>query len=153
MQNYGQNSKLSLIFLFFFSGAKLYLEENDHFYYGVPVPNGKTMVEGTVADTCDAAGMRAVCEGPAGCKYNSIRCQVVPPESALGCGSAMSGLAKKICDGKKREDCQKMNGLFSYVTNWSGNGECGVVDGKSCVLGKDYVSGDSTYAYCVKYEK
>merc|ERR1711892_456206 len=44
-------------------GSKLYLEENGRRFYGVPIADGTTFVEGAVADTCEAAGMRAVCSG------------------------------------------------------------------------------------------
>ena len=73
--------------------AKLYLQENGYSYYGVPVATGKTLVEGTVADTCEAAGMRAVCTGSADCKYYSKRCEVIKFETS-NCGNPMFGLAK-----------------------------------------------------------
>ena len=38
-------------------------------YYKVRVSNGITLVEGSVAETCKAVGMQAVCSGVSGCKY------------------------------------------------------------------------------------
>merc|ERR1711892_524808 len=42
-----------------YPGSKLFLEENRRKFYGVPIADRTTMVEGAVADTCEAAGMRA----------------------------------------------------------------------------------------------
>ena len=52
-------------------------------YYKVPVKKGEYMVEGKVAETCQAAGMEAVCSGPIlnnpiyKCRYtDTSMCQV-----------------------------------------------------------------------------
>ena len=39
-------------------------------YYRVPVASDTRMVEGTVIETCEAAGLRAMCNG-AGCNYDT----------------------------------------------------------------------------------
>ena len=76
---------------------------------------GRTLTEGTVADTCEAAGMKAVCTGPSGCRHNSARCEVVDFEAVV-CGSAMYGLSKKLCGfGEYPRNCAKLDGLFSHT--------------------------------------
>merc|ERR1711892_763091 len=122
-------------------GSKLYLEENGRKFYGVPIADGTTLVEGAVADTCDAAGMRAVCVGDSSCERSSARCQVVDFEVAVHrCGNAMWGLSKKLCSGKYPRDCPQMDGLFNYMKGYSDYGDVGVVSGKWYALGKDYTS-------------
>ena len=111
---------------------------------------GTKLIEGAVADTCEAAGMRAVCAGDYSCQYSSNRCEVVSFESSV-CGDAMKGLAEKVCGEEKlAADCPQLDGLFSYIHEWDG-GECGVVDGQRCVPGTNSTSGnhDIYYAYCV----
>ena len=122
-------------------------------YYGIPVPAGKKLTEGVVPQTCEAAGMRAVCPGNSNCKYYSSRCDVVPLElNVTKCGSPMRGLARKVCGGSSSPStCPQLEGLFSYYKGWSG-GDCGAVNGKACVKGNEYKSGKYNvyYAYCVK---
>jgi len=132
-----------------YPGSKLYLKENGRRFYGVPIAAGTTIVEGAVPDTCQAAGMRAVCTGDSSCKWASARCQVVDFEDAAGCGNPMYGLSKKLC-GKTHTDCPQMDGLFNYMKNWHG-GEYGTVSG-AYVLGKEHTSGNGKtyYAYCIK---
>ena len=122
-------------------------------YYGIPVAVGKRLTEGVVADTCEAAGMRAVCAGNSECQYSNKRCKVVTIEQSKVCeaNASMTGLAKRVCgEGKLPKDCPELNGLFVYMHGWEG-GECGVVDGQQCVDGSSYISGnpDMYYAYCV----
>ena len=46
-------------------------------YYKVPVAEGVRLVEGAVADTCEEAGMRAVCLGDTDCPYtDTTKCDV-----------------------------------------------------------------------------
>ena len=79
---------------------------------------GRTLTEGTVADTCEDAGMKAVCNGDSRCSHYSARCQVVDLESAH-CGYAMYGLAQKLCgSGKNPRQCPQMDGLFNYMKSW-----------------------------------
>jgi len=131
-------------------GSKLYLNHNGRKFYGVPIPDGTRILEGVVADTCDAAGMRAVCGGDSSCKYSSARCQVVDLEAAYSC-QIMLGLSKKLCGGKRPKECPQMDGLFNYMNGYS-RGECGVADGSWCANGEDYASGNGKtyYAYCVQ---
>ena len=46
-----------------------------------------------------------------------------------------------------------MEGLFNYIHGWYG-GECGQIDGETCAVGKDFVSGTEEgeiyYGYCAK---
>ena len=110
------------------------------------------MVEGAVADTCDAAGMRAVCDGDSSCIHSSARCEVVDFQVAVSsCGNSMYGLSNKLCSGKLPRDCPQLDGLFNYEKGWSG-GECGVVSGNWCANGNHYTSGNGNayYAYCVR---
>jgi len=130
-------------------GSKLYYEEDGAKFYGIPVAEGTTLREGVVADTCEAVGMRAVCNAASGCNYHSARCQVVDFEAS--CGNAMLGLAKKLCGGSTNpRNCPEINGLFNDMKGWLG--ECGVVDGSWCVQGRSHTSGNPSvyYAYCVK---
>merc|ERR1711892_691723 len=125
-----------------YPGSKLYLEENGRKFYGVPVADGTTMIEGAVADTCDAAGMRAVCIGDSSCSYSSARCQVVDFEVAVNrCGNAMYGLSKKLCSGKYPRDCPQMDGLFNYMKGYP-YGDVGVVSGTWYAIGNDHTSGN-----------
>jgi len=130
-------------------GYKLYYEENGAKFYGIPVAEGTTLEEGAVPDTCEAVGMRAVCNGDSSCRFNSERCQVVDLESSH-CDNPMWGLAKKLCGGMP-DKCPEMDGLFAYLQGW-GPGECGVVNGEWCAVGNSRRSGNPYiyYAYCVK---
>jgi len=132
-------------------GSKLYYEENGAKFYGIPVAEGTTLTEGVVADTCDAVGMKAVCNGDSSCRFSSARCQVVDFE-ASGCGDAMWGLAKKICGGNTwPSECPQLNYLFNYMKYWYG-GEYGVANGTWGASGNMHTSGNPSvyYAYCVE---
>jgi len=135
------------------AGSKLYYEENGAKYYGIPVAKGTTLTGGVVADTCDAVGMRAVCNGDTSCPNYSERCQVVDLEVfTSSCGNPMWGLAKKVCGGDTNpRNCPEMNGLFNYLKDWFG-GECGVVNGIWCAQGNNFTPGNPPvyYAYCVQ---
>ena len=101
-------------------------------------------------DTCELHGMRAVCFGSSGCKFNSGRCKEtsLKPKS---CGTGnVNALSKIICDGKSAENCPQLEGMFAYMYNY-GNSECGVAKGSHCVSGKDFVSSPETpyHAFCV----
>jgi len=132
------------------TGSKLYLEENGRKFYGVPIADGTTIVEGAVADTCEAAGMRAVCPGD--CPGSSARCEVVDFEVG-DCYNPMYGLSKKLCNGGQPRYCPQMDGLFNVsLLKRHNGGECGIVSGNWCANGNDYRSGNGKtyYAYCVK---
>merc|ERR1719193_643258 len=129
-------------------GSKLYYEENGAQFYGIPVAEGTKITEGVVADTCEAAGMKAVCAGDSNCRWSSNRCQVVDFE-ARPCGFTMHGLAEKVCGKRNPRNCKQLDGLFAHLKGYNG-GACGVLNGKYCVNGKSYTSGNPTlyYAYC-----
>ena len=62
-------------------------------------------------------------------------------------------LSQILCDASDPSDCDVMNGLFNYLTDWNGFGECGAIKGEHwCAHGVDYVSGDdgTFYAYCAR---
>merc|ERR1712142_1030672 len=130
-------------------GSKLLYKEKGATYYGVPVKNGTTLTTGTVADTCDAAGMKAVCFGNKYCSHSSSRCQVVDFEDA--CNLGMSGLSLKLCGTDNGRKCPPLEGLFNYMKDRT-NGECGIVNGDVCANGNNFTSGRPTifHAYCVK---
>ena len=118
-------------------------------YYKVPIKNGTRLVEGAVPDTCDGAELRAVCNGPSGCKWNSERCLVTPASSVCGDGNFVE-ISNLICNNTDPRNCTQLQGVFGYSKGWS-DGECGVVDNKYCAKGNDYLSGNNTlyYAFCV----
>ena len=48
-------------------------------YYKVPVKKGTSMTEGKVVETCEKAGLKAVCPGTRKCQYtNEAKCAVTP---------------------------------------------------------------------------
>ena len=66
----------------------LYTEEGYN-YYKVPVADGVRLKEGKVPETCAEAGLRAVCDGPEGCRYtDTSKCLVTP--LSTNCGGPMS---------------------------------------------------------------
>jgi hypothetical protein len=107
------------------------------------------MTGGAVADTCEENGMKAVCDGPSGCKYNSDRCRVTPLSTS--CGGPMQPLTKLICNGNNPNKCPKADGMFADW-KYSDYSACGTVDGNYCVKGKDVMSQSNNpyYAYCVE---
>ena len=112
---------------------------------------GVRMNEGSVANTCEAAGLKAVCAGR-GCTWRSSRCLDTPLSVngwACGC-SYLNPISKIICHGKNAVNCPKMNRVFASISKWYGNG-WGVVDGKYCEMGSKYTSSTNfqLFAYCV----
>jgi len=122
-------------------------------FYKMPVRYGTKMVEGSVPTTCEMFGMRAACFGPSGCHYNSERCREtnLPTECT---GGPFHALAAAICSGQSWSSCPKLNNMFIYMNNWSGNAECGNVDGTHCTTGGNYVSTREKpyYAFCVQQD-
>ena len=144
-----KHNDISCLIISYFSESNLlYKDNNGYSYYGMPVANGKRLVEGAVPDTCEAVGMEAVCSGPSGCGYNSARCVVTP--LSTDCYSPMRGISMQICNVGDPRQCSALEGLFNYAANWDGS-ECGVVGNKWCAKGADYVSGDpiTYFAYCI----
>jgi len=146
--------KIDDIGLHFQGRQKLY-SDNEYDYYKVPVSNGVTLLEGTVQYTCEKVGMKAVCSGPEGCKYNNEENCVVTPLSTT-CYQPMSGLSHVLCDGKTPSYCKQLDRIFNYMSDRS-SGECGVVDRSFCADGKLFTSGEMKkgiqkiyYGYCAK---
>jgi len=135
-------------------GCQKIHSDNEYDYYKVPVSNGTSLLDGAVSHTCEKVGMKAVCNGPEGCKYDNKENCVVTPLSS-DCGNPMYPLSKILCDGKTPRLCNIFEGVFHYMFNWS-NYECGVVDGIWCHQQK-YTSGEmrkgrkrTYYGYCAK---
>ena len=111
------------------------------------------MTEGTVPDTCKAAGLEAVCAGE-GCHWRSSRCKDVPlsvngPSCAC---SYLNPISDVICGkGTLAVDCPRLNRVFASISNWQNN-EWGVVDRYHCEPGSRYTSSltNQLFAYCVK---
>jgi len=123
-------------------------------YYKVPVRHGERLVEGKVAETCEAVGLQAVCYGPVGCQFTDTSKCMVTPWSQCNGWENMYPLTKYLC-GLGMNDaikCPQLQGLFMYMKDWRGLGECGIVGGKFCAQGRDYVAGPGKeyYAYCAK---
>ena len=111
------------------------------------------MSEGTVPDTCQSAGLEAVCAGE-GCQWRSSRCKDVPlsVNGPLCACSYLNPISEVICGkGTKAVNCPRLNRVFASISNWINN-EWGVVDGKDCEAGWRYTSSPAfqLYAYCVK---
>ena len=67
----------------------LYTDAN-YKYYKVTVDIGTRMTAGKVPETCEEAGLKAVCPGPKGCHYNDeSKCVVTPLSSKTKCGNIM----------------------------------------------------------------
>ena len=58
------------------------------YLHQVAVDNGTRLTEGKVSETCEAAGMRAVCSGPSSCKYTNVAKCVITPLSS-NCNNPM----------------------------------------------------------------
>ena len=60
-------------------------------YYKVKIAPGTKMENGAVSSTCAAAGMKAVCSGPAYCYHgeNKGHCVHTPLEDKSKCGSPL----------------------------------------------------------------
>ena len=58
------------------------------YLHQVIVDNGTRLTEGKVSETCEAAGMRAVCSGPSSCKYTNVAKCVITPLSS-NCNNPM----------------------------------------------------------------
>ena len=129
----------------------IYNSSRGYEFYKVPVANGTALIDGSVAKTCEKVNMTAVCNGgfDTTCPGNSHTCLVT--DISIGCGnSVMDELSKHICNENDPRNCIKLEGVFSYKKGWFG-GECGVVNGSYCALGKNHVSGESVvyHALCV----
>ena len=71
--------------LYYLCSLAVLYSDGDYEYYKVPVKEGVRMVEGAVSDTCQEAGLRAVCPGPGECRYTDTdRCQLTPLSTDCG---------------------------------------------------------------------
>ena len=58
---------------------ELLYTDSQYEYYKVTVAAGTRMISGKVPETCDAAGLRAVCPGSTDCSYNDqSKCDITP---------------------------------------------------------------------------
>ena len=122
------------------------------------IPEGTKLSSGSVADTCEGAGMHAVCAGGSKCGYNpkpsqmiTPRCIVSPILTSDGC-DYLNTLSKRMC-GTGISGCPVTDNLFVHMDNY-GSGEHGVV-GRKYVGGNTYISGQNGqvyYAYCALCE-
>ena len=60
-------------------------------YYKFAVDKGTRMTEGKVVETCEEAGLKAVCAGPKSCQYNDeSKCVITPlSNKSSPCGHIM----------------------------------------------------------------
>ena len=64
------------------SMPKLLHTDVQYEYFKVAVDKGTKMTTGKVSEACKEAGLKAVCPGPRGCKYNTeAHCYVTPLSS------------------------------------------------------------------------
>jgi len=120
--------------------------------YKVPVPHGQLLTEGKVPETCENAGMKALCWGDASCSYTkkaNSRCVTTPHHLACGNIDNRNTLAKAICGNSDPRKCPDLWGTFSYMPARA-NGECGIKNGSWCLKGKDFAGspGNDYYALC-----
>jgi len=120
--------------------------DKDYEYYKVAVAEGSKLKEGKVSETCEQAGMRALCSGPKSCEYTNLAMCTITPLST-DCGNPMQPLSKIICNGANPRSCKALEGVFNYMYKWSGSeAECGAVKGRWCAFGSSYTVGpNATY--------
>ena len=59
--------------------AELLYTDSQYKYYKVTVAKGTRMKEGKVPETCEAAGLRAVCPGSTSCRHtDQTKCDITP---------------------------------------------------------------------------
>ena len=141
------NHKLDITNLVILEPIHIYKTDGYEFFK-VPFSNGTTLGQGSVAETCANAKMKAVCNGDSRCPENSGSCSVTPLSSACG-NCVLDELSKRICNHYDPRNCKELEGVFSY--NGLSGGECGIVNGSYFSHGKTYVSGDPDvfHALCV----
>jgi len=119
------------------SAVELYADQQ-YAYFKAIVPDGITLTEGKVHETCQLYNMEAVCYGDASCSYtDTSRCVVT--KISTDCGSPPRRLSAVLCNESDPTNCPQLQGLFNFLNDWYG-GECGIVGSTWCVKGKDYTS-------------
>ena len=59
--------------------AELLYTDSQYEYYKVTVAKGTRMIKGKVPETCEAAGLRAVCPGSTSCQFtDQTKCDITP---------------------------------------------------------------------------
>ena len=133
------------------ANVKLFTSDNFN-YYKVEVSNGLQMTTDTVVDTCQAAGLRAVCPGPSSCGHSNPTCYATPltPDRC----EYLNAVSDHMCNTTDAKRCPAIDNMFVMMNNnWDGRGASGVVGNQYLAHGKNYVSGEggqSYFAYCVR---
>ena len=109
------------------------------------------MVEGSVATTCRAAGMRHVCPGSSTCRYNSPRWPICfeSPLSPAGC-TYFTHVSDHICGTTDAKQCPILYMMFQELNTGQTHGLLGSV-ASGMAYGNTYISGEGGvfyYAYC-----
>ena len=156
---HGTNSSISKAFVFstfekiYLISAQVKLFTSGNFnYYKVEVSNGSQMTTDTVLDTCQAAGLHAVCPGSSSCESSNPTCYATPltPD---GC-QYLAAVSDHMCGTTDPKQCPAIDNMFVMMNNnWGGYGALGVVGNKYYAYGRDYVSGkegQSYFAFCVR---
>merc|ERR1711962_1112301 len=124
------------------NGAKIFLVgDSSYNYYKVPIPDGITLVKGTIPVVCRDNGMEPVCSS----SDNSHPWNVAGCISLAGKYSTFYSLAELLgCEGSNDgvKMCEELHGVFVSVK--SSFGECGVMMDSWCVSGKLYTSGSGS---------
>ena len=124
------------------------------YYYKVQVADGLRMMEDAIVQTCQGAGLKAVCPGGSECNHNSPDCFVTPIMPSKGC-NYLEGPSEEIC-GYPPKQCTAIDFMFIYMKSWGGGtglGALGVVRDAYPAQGKNYISEhdkQSYYAFCVQ---
>ena len=124
------------------------------YYYKVQVADGLRMMEDAIVQTCQGAGLKAVCPGGSECEYNSPDCFVTPIMTTKSC-KYLDGPSDEIC-GYPPKQCPAIDFMFIYMKSWGGGaglGALGVVRDAYPAQGKNYISEhdkQSYYAFCVQ---
>merc|ERR1712180_125118 len=124
------------------NGAKIFLVgDSSYNYYKVPIPDGITLVKGTIPVVCRDNGMEPVCSS----SDNSHPWNVAGCISLAGKFSTFYALAELLgCEGSNDgvKKCEELHGVFVSVE--SSFGEYGVMEDSWCVSGKLYTSGSGS---------
>lgn len=100
-------------------------------FYAIDVVG--TMTDANILAACQAAGLMAPCQGPAGCSYRDANCKDVSAADA-SCGNPMFTLSQSLCSGSSPSSCPALYGKYYYMgEHWSGG--CGAEAGSWCTTG------------------
>jgi len=124
------------------NGAKIFLVgDSSYNYYKVPIPDGITLVQGTIPVVCRDNGMEPLCSS----SDNSHPWNVAGCISLAGERQTFYLLAELLgCEGSNDgvKMCEELHGVFVSVED--SFGECGVMVDRWCVSGKLYTSGSGS---------